>query len=716
MRPRPYRTMGPSGPRVRAIAGWLAAALLVLPAGRATAAEPGFRAPVPVVRTLANGLTVAVFEDDRLPLVQIQLLVAAGSAHEPPGEAGVAGLTFQMLPLGTASRTAGAFEEGVQALGGSIGGNVARGFATVNGAFLTGDMEAGLELLADIIVNPILDESQVPAVKSRVAAGVSGGRRDPVTLADDHLWAAVFGDHPYGRPPHGGPRSLATLSAAQVRAFHRSRYRPDQALLAIAGDITPERAFKTAEELLGTWGGRAKDAATASVPAPATGFRVRIVDVPGQARAELRLGTVGPPGGDADHEALAVAGELLASGATPALRFGLSGLRSAGLFSLASSSSPDSAAVEVARMREALAHGLAAAPATAALDEAKRRMAARFAFQFETRQGLIAQWMASTINGVAGERMAEYPLRVAALTGDAVRAALARHVAADRMVLVAVGPADRLRSRLEGLGPVEVVPAEAAAEVVEVPSSARAPARPEQLAKGRALAAQAVAAHGGLERLRGIKDSTLEGDAIVTPGPREHAGKVMQVRKDPDRFLFSLSIAVLRSTQVLDGNRGWTQAGDGAGAIEDLDSVGVAGLRSGNRSDLRHLLLAAADPASVVAWRGQERRDERDTDVLEVISADGERRVLFLETESHRLVAMEQTDGGHSARRIYRDLRPVNGVLWPFGEERLVDGQRTMSFALTRVAFNTGVKDAVFRRPGTAPPAPPKPAPKPRPR
>jgi predicted Zn-dependent peptidase len=704
---RPLRLVG--------LAGWLVAALLVLSPARAMSADPvsGFRAPSPVLRTLPNGLTVAVFEDDRLPLVQLQLLVAAGSAHEPPGEAGVATLTFQMLAQGTASRTGAAFEEGVQALGGSIGGNVARGFATINGAFLTGDMEAGLELLADVIVNPILDEAQIPAVKGRIAGGIASARRDPVTLADDHLWAAVFGDHPYGRPAYGGLRSLAGLSAAQVRMFHRSRYRPDQALLAIAGDITPERAFKAAEELLGSWGGRVKDASPAPLPAPPADFRVRIVDAPGQTRAELRLGTVGPSGSDADHEALAVAGELLASGAEPALRFGLLGLRSAGLFSLASSSSPDSAGREVARMRAALAGGLAAAPAAGALDEVKRRMAARFAFQFETRAGVIAQWMASTISGVDGDRMATYPLRVAALTGDDVRAALARHVAPDRMVLVAVGPADRLRSQLEGLGPVEVIPAEAAAEVVEVPSSARGPARPEQVAKGRALAAQAVAAHGGLEKLRLIKDSTLEGDAIVTPGAHEQAGKVLQVRKDPDHFLFSLSISMLKSTQVLDGDRGWTQSGDQASPIQDLDSLGVAGLRSGNHSDLCHLLLAAADPASMVAWRGRERRDERDTDVLEVVSADGERRVLFLELESHRLVAMEQADGGHSTRRIYRDLRPVNGVLWPFGEERLVDGQRTMSFALSRVAFNTGVKDAVFQRPGSKS-ATPAAAPKPR--
>jgi hypothetical protein len=331
-------------------------------------------------------------------------------------------------------------------------------------------------------------------------------------------------------------------------------------------------------------------------------------------------------------------------------------------------------------------------------------MAEGFALQFETRGGLIAQWMAATIYAGAGDRMGDHPDRIRSLTGDAVRAAFARHVTPDRMVLVAVGPADRLRPQLGGLGPLEIVPAEAAAEVIELPSTARTPPKPEQMAKGRALVGQAAAAHGGIERLRGIKDSTLEGDVVVTPGPREHAGKVLMVRKDPDRFVFSITISGLGSTQVLNGDRGWSRVGDDPAVIEDLDSVSVVGLRAGNRSDPRHLLLSAADPGSRVAWRGRERRDERDTDVLEVVSADGERRLLFLDADSHRFVAMEQNDQGHSVRRFYRDLRNVAGVLWPFNEERLLDGLRTMSFAWSRVAFNTGVKDALFIKPGTAAP------------
>jgi len=695
------------------VVGLMAAGSVALPPVVAGSASTGFQVPTPALRTLGNGLTVAVFEDDRLPLVQIQLLVRAGSAQEPSGEAGVAYITFRMLNQGTASRTAKTFDEAVQALGGSVSGSASREFATINGTFLAGDMEAGLELLADAVLNPRFDDERLISIKTQVAARLAAGRQDPVALADDHLWAAVYRGHPYGRSPLGTPRSLNALGVAQVRTFHRNRYRPDQALLAIAGAVTPERALKAAEDLLGGWGGRSPDTLTAALPTRDSGRRVRIVDVPGLARAELRLGAMGPSRLDADYDPFTVAGELLASGTEPALRVGISGLRSAGLISIASSSPVDSAGQEVARMRAALARGLAEPPAAGVLDEAKRRVAGRFTLQLDTGGGLIAQWMAATLYGGAGDRMGAQAKAIASLTGDAVRTALARHVTQDGMVLVALGPADRLRSQLEGFGPVEIVPAEAAAEVIELPSTARTPPAAEQLAKGRALAAQAAAAHGGLERLRGIKDSTVEGDAVMTPGPRQQAGQVLMVLKDPDRFLFSFTMSGVKSTQVLDGDHGWVQTADDPATIDDLDSLGLAGLRAAHGSALRQLLLSAADPASRVAWRGRERRDERDTDVLEVVSAKGQRRLLFLDAESHRLVAMEQNDGGHSMRRIYRDLRKVDGVWWPFSEERLLDGQPSMTLAWSRVALNTGVRDAQFLRPGSKPTSP---ANRPRPR
>jgi zinc protease len=663
------------------------------------AATAGARPPEPVVRRLANGLTVAVFEDARLPLVQMQMLVPAGAAREPEGESGVANLTVQMLSLGTASRTAEVFSSAIDALGGSLGGTASREYTTVNGAFLAADFEAGLELLADAIVHPVFDQDQLGVAKDQAAAALVRGRQNPVALADEHLWAAVFPGQPYGRSPAGALRTLASLGVPQVQAFHRDHYRPDRALLAIAGDVTPERAFRAVEEVLGSWGGQAQASGPVKAPAPASGWQVRIVDVPGLARAELRVGVRGPGRSSGEHDALGVAGELLGDVGDAKLRVGVTGLEDNGLFSIATSAPVDSAGAAVARLRRILDRWATSPPNPQAVARIQRRLAASFSLQLETRSGLIAHWMAAVLRGKPDGGLADYPSRIGAVPAGTVGTAIERWITPDRMVLVAVGPAERLRTQLAAVGSVEVVSAEAAGEVVESPSTTTKPPTPEQLASGRTLVSQAVQAHGGLQRMRGIKDSSLECDVVMLSGPHEYHGDMLQLRREPRQYSLATTFRGVQSIQVLDGASGWSQAGQSGGSISDLDSLAVLGLRAGFRSDLQHLLLTAADTTSRVAFRGRERRDNRDVDVIEMVAADGERRVLFLDAASHQLVAMEQGERGHSARRLYRDLRPVDGVLWPFNEERFVDGQRTMTLNLRRVAFNVGLRDELFHRP-----------------
>ena len=680
----------------------LAVVGLSSPVTFAAAAPVGPRAREPVVRRLANGLTVAVFEDARLPLVQIQMLVPAGAAQEPDGESGVANLTIQMLSLGTASRTAETFAAALDALGGSLSGTASREYATVTGAFLTGDFEAGLELLADAVVHPVFDDDQLGAAKDQAAGALMRGRQNPVALADEHLWAAVFPSQPYGRSPAGALRTLASLGVEQVQAFHRDHYRPDRALFAIAGDVTPERAFRAAEEVFGSWGGQARSSGPLEAPAPASGWRVRIVDAPGLARAELRVGVRGPGRSAGDYDALVIAGELLGDLGDAKPRVGVTGLKDAGLISIATSAPIDSAGTAVAGLRRMLDRWTASPSDAQAFARVQHRFAARYPLQLETRSGLIAYWMAAALRGMPEAGLADYASRIDALSPATVGTAIGRWITPDRMVLVAVGPAERLRAQLAAVGAVEVVSTEAGAEVVESPSTTTRPPTPEQLASGRALVGQAVQAHGGLGRLRGIKDSSLEGDVVMLSGPHEYRGEMLQLRREPLQYSFATTFRGVRSIQVLDRAGGWSQGGQNGASVSDLDSVEVRGLRAGFRSDLQHLLLTAADTTSRVAWRGRERRDNRDADVIEVVAPDGERRVLFLDAASHQLVAMEQSERGHSSRRLYRDLRSVDGVLWPFNEERLVDGQRTMTLSLRRVALNLGLRDELFRKPAAA--------------
>ncbi|HET7225425.1 MAG TPA: hypothetical protein VFK69_06880, partial [Candidatus Eisenbacteria bacterium] len=238
---------------------------------------------------------------------------------------------------------------------------------------------------------------------------------------------------------------------------------------------------------------------------------------------------------------------------------------------------------------------------------------------------------------------------------------------------------------------------------------ARAPhlaATPAQLRAGRALVARALVAHGGIERFRRLEDSVMDGAMTIhSPDGHELSGKFEQVRKEPWKMVMTTGFMGFETQQILDGRRGWSRYEGDSVSVADADSTTIQAMRSGFGSDLWHLLLALEQPGARVAARsGAATIDGRPADALDALTADGEPRRLYFDRVTHRLVAMDQNEdrpgsGRFLARRVYRDYHVVDGMQWPFYEQRLLGGQRVMELTLSRLAFNTGVEDAAFRKP-----------------
>ncbi len=709
----------------RTFAPALVATLSVGSAGVFAAELPAFRAPVPVVRTLPNGLRVAVFEDRRLPLVQMQLLLPAGVAQERAETPGAASATVQLLRAGTSSRTAGAFAADVDYLGGSISGAATRDYSAVSGTFLSSDFEAGLELLADAVVNPVFPPEEVERFRAQSAGLLLPALQNPAAQAEDQLWALAFQGHPYERNSLGTLESLGRLDREAVRVFHRDFYRPDLAVLAIAGDVDLERAFAVASDRFGSWAGRAATPPRPPLPAPPAAMRIQLVDRPGLTRSEVRIGLVCPSRADPDALPLQVANYVLGGGFSSRftqspqvtgggphdVRSSYTILRDAGLVSLGAVARNDSVGILVAGMRDELARLRTRPPDEAEVAAARRCFVNNYPLQFQTPGALIAQWMGADFYGLTSAWLDHYVESVGAVTAAQVADAASRWLDPARCVVVVVGPAAELREQLEALGPVEAAGAGAGAEAAAATPAAPPPASLEQKKRGRELLARALTAHGGLERLRRVEDTTLEGDMLLQLDGNILTVQTRQIRKEPFRMRYSTRASSLENGQVLNGTRGWMYSSiDDSMQVMEVDSAGIEALRAVFRSDVVHSLLAAAEPATEVAWLGPGRADGRAADVLEVTAAappgggPPEQRLLYLDATDHRLIAEDLGDAGMRAsrgavRRVYRDYRTVAGVPWPFYEERLRGGTKTVTLSLRSVTINTGVSDLMFEPP-----------------
>jgi predicted Zn-dependent peptidase len=677
-------------------------------------AAPGSLAPLePQTRTLDNGLRVAVFPIHRLPLVQIELRVPAGQSAEPDGQGGVAYLTAQLLTRGTTSRDAAEYSADAAQLGGSVRANASRDYAAVAGAFLASDLNAAMELVSDAVLNPLFSDDETRSAQASARSLLDRMHRDPSVTAGEQIWAGAFGRHPYGREPIGTDSTLVTLTRERVREFYNDHYRPDQAVLVIAGDVSPDSAFTAAGEWFARWTGH-----TAKAPAPAAPPalpRVRIIDMPDLPYTVIRLGARLPGHGSPDELAITLAASEFAGGSFSRLgraevgqKLGatvdgnLLTLRDAGLFSFGAVVETDSAAVTVDFLRDEMRKFAKAPPTDQDMPAIRTAAQTGLLAPLETLGGVTSLWAADAFASLPPGATQRTLDRITAITPAELASATARWLDADRVAIVAVGPAAALKPTLSRFGEVEVVTllrSEAAPAVDTIPPT------PENTAKGRAVVDRAIQAHGGLEAMRAIQDSRADLNVTVISGHRETRGTITQVRKEPERMISITHFGTMDTRQILADGKAWSQTPQ-TRTLEPADSMTAAGLKASFASDFPHLMLALVQKGAVLTSRGTDRVEQHNVDVVDVRLADGQRRRYFFDTQTHRLVVMDILDPSGIAqqpltRRLYGAYREISGLQWPCAEERRVNGTKAMAIEITSIQTNLGVSDREFEVQGT---------------
>jgi zinc protease len=208
--------------------------------------------PRPQEATLANGLRVIVLEDHRLPRISFQLLIpGAGGYYDPAPMIGLSSYTAQMMREGTATKSSQQISQELETMAANVnvGSGTSGTTATVSGNALSENFGRLFDLAADVLLNPSFPADEWDRLKTRARAGLVQQRTQPGFLAQERFSKVVFGDHPAGRVS-ATPETLDAITREAMLECHRTRFVPDHALIAFAGDITLADARKLVESRL----------------------------------------------------------------------------------------------------------------------------------------------------------------------------------------------------------------------------------------------------------------------------------------------------------------------------------------------------------------------------------------------------------------------------------------------------------------------------------
>ena len=210
---------------------------------------------------LENGTVLLLAERHDVPLVGLQAIVRGGAIAEPEGRHGLASLLAGVMQKGAGRRDAAAFADAVAAVGGELSVTAGLESISVSAEFLARDAELMLELVADLLQRPTLDEDELGKLRDRSINLIKAAKgSDPGNLLPSYGNAFLFGTHPYGNPLSGSETTLAAITHDDLLEYYANHVGADRLIIAVVGDFNAEAMKARLTSSFAAWRAAATDA------------------------------------------------------------------------------------------------------------------------------------------------------------------------------------------------------------------------------------------------------------------------------------------------------------------------------------------------------------------------------------------------------------------------------------------------------------------------
>jgi len=265
-----------------------------------------FHLPVPKTFALKNGLKVFYVEDKNLPVVSVQLTTRAGSENTTTDKAGLASLAATTMAEATTSRDLTKLAEDEELIGTRIQVGASTDSATASLSVTTNNVDAGFDLLSDIVQHPAFKEEDFERLRKQRIVSIGQQADSPQAIALRVGPMLLYGDQPYGAAATGTVDTVTKLTRDDIMSFYKAHFGPADSALALTGDITEAEAHRLAERYFGSWSSAAgSDVKIPPPPAPPT-RKIVIIDRPGAPQTALFAFGMGLPITTPDLQALQV--------------------------------------------------------------------------------------------------------------------------------------------------------------------------------------------------------------------------------------------------------------------------------------------------------------------------------------------------------------------------------------------------------------------------
>lgn len=428
--------------------------------------------PRPAEVDLPNGIHLMVLEDHRVPLVTFQLQIpGAGGFFDPVDHPGLASMTATMMREGTANRTTSQISETLETKAATVtvGAGLSAVSATLSGSSLTEQFGTTFALATEILLKPSFPQEEFDRYKTRTKTTLVQQRAQPGFLASELFSRVMYGTHPLSRAALSTDALDRTTRDAIV-AFHKAKYVPDHAVLAIAGDISMADARKVIDAHLGGWAKLGVAAPQVTDPGAPPPGQVYMVARPDSVQTTIWVGAPAISRTSADYDIVTVMNAVIGGGPTgrlftklreekgytygaysniSAAQFRGHWLASMDVRSEVTEASMTDLMSEITRMRDEPVP-------QKEFDDKRKGIIASFALTLESPQAVLGNHITRFIYKLPADYWDRLPNRIMAVTQAQVQEAAKKYLDPSKLQIVTVGEAGKIGDVVKKFGPVTV--------------------------------------------------------------------------------------------------------------------------------------------------------------------------------------------------------------------------------------------------------------------
>ena len=656
---------------------------------------------------LDNGIKLFLLEDHELPLINVSGLVRVGSIYEPADKLGLATITGAVMRTGgSVTRSGDGLDELLEGIAASVETSIGRESGRVSMSVLKKDLETGLTVLADILMNPGFPEEKIQLAKIGERSAIARRNDSVGSIASREFRKLIYGaKSPYAR--HAEYETIDNISLDDLVAFHSKYFHPNNLMLAVWGDFDTEEMTEKIKKTFQGW--EPQEIKWPDVPEVNYQFRqtVNFIQKDDVNQTNIYLGHIGGLRNDPDYFAILLMNRVLGSGFTSRLfreirsRQGLAysvfGAYTAefdhpGVLYVGCQTKSQTTVKAIDAMMKEVKKMTQSEVTDEELGIAKDGYLNSFVFNFDSKGEIVNRLMTFAYYGYPLDFLEKVKRSVEQVTKTDILRVARKHLRADQMQILAVGRAEDLDQPLSDLGSVNEIDVSIPEPKDERPA---ATATAESRVQGRKLLQRSAAASG----TSSIENYIFELEMTFT-GPQGQFQLDSRITfLAPDRMEQILMTPMGEMRRVMAGDEAWMV---GAQGVMPMPESERKEMRASLSRDLVNILRQAESDSLDVHYLGDEVVNGTEVHILLITSAEGDSSKLLVDSESFlpvKQVYRGRTPAGPTDMEVYySDIREVSGSKVPFQREVKVDGERFAFSKLVRAEFNTSIDPATFER------------------